>query len=61
MLSGSPAIYSAREATALRGGAAVVRLSFGRVEVTPPFVELFPQGVDSPSMIRSLETLLFGH
>jgi hypothetical protein len=29
--------------------------------VTAPFVELFPQGVDSPSMIRSPETLLFGH
>jgi hypothetical protein len=60
-LSGSPAIVSARGATPIRGGAAIVRLGFGGVEMTPPFVELFPQGVDSPPMIRCAEPLLFRH
>jgi hypothetical protein len=60
-LSRSTAIPSARDATPIRSGAAILRFSFCGIEMTPPFVELFPQGVDSPPMIRRSEPLLFRH
>jgi hypothetical protein len=56
-----PAIGSAREAPAVRVGAAILCVCFRSVEATSPFIEFFPQGVDPPAMIRSTESLLFGH
>jgi hypothetical protein len=60
-LSGVPAIGSARETPSIGVRAAILGVCFRSVEATSPFVEFFPQRVDPPSMIRSTETLLFGH
>lgn len=60
-LSAAPAIGSARETPSIGVGTAILRVCFRSVEATSPFVEFFPQRVDPPSMIRSTETLFFGH
>jgi hypothetical protein len=57
----SPALSAAREAAPIGLRAAVLRFRFGRIEVTTPFVEFVPEGVDALSMIRRAETLLFAH
>ena len=56
-----PALSAAREASPIGLRAAVLRFRFGRIEVTTPFVEFVPEGVDALSMIRRAETFLFAH
>lgn len=56
-----PALSAAREAAPIGLRTAVLRFRFGRIEVTTPFVEFVPEGVDALSMIRRAETFMFAH